>query len=43
MRRQEHHAGGRCDTREEMAARLAWWQKTGRWPGPDEEGGEDDA
>lgn len=31
-----HHSGGRCSTPEERRARLAWYHRHGRWPGPDE-------
>ena len=32
----QHHRDTRCYTGEELGARLVWWQRHGRWPGPDE-------
>ena len=33
---EQHHRDGRCYTYAEIGARLQWYQRTGRWPGPDE-------
>ena len=32
----QHHSDTRCYTDNELGARLAFSQRTGRWPGPDE-------
>jgi hypothetical protein len=39
---ENHHSDWRCYTAEEIGARLMFWQRAGRWPGPDE-GCEEDA
>jgi hypothetical protein len=31
-----HRRNGRCYTLVEIEARLAWWERTGQWPGPDQ-------
>jgi hypothetical protein len=31
-----HHSDGRCYTVEEIVNRLRFYQRTRRWPGPDE-------
>jgi hypothetical protein len=33
-----HHTDGRCYTTDEIGERLREYQRTARWPGPDEGG-----
>lgn len=33
---EQHHSDRRCYITDEIVARLLWWQRHGRWPGPDE-------
>jgi hypothetical protein len=33
-----HHTDDRCYTADEIGERLRTYQRTGRWPGPDEGG-----
>jgi hypothetical protein len=33
---EQHHSDGRCYTNDELSARLAFWQRERRFPGPDE-------
>jgi len=32
----QHHSDGRCYTAEELIHRQTFYQRTRRWPGPDE-------
>jgi hypothetical protein len=34
--RDGHHTNGRCYTLTDIAARMAWWDRTGLWPSPEE-------